>query len=169
MVSAMVTVSVLHSVSNAHHSECSLTSSWLMLRILCSGLGATCPLDISPGAGLASPGGGLLMPSFSDATEFRLPLALAAGVGEPGFAPLRAPLRVGIWLCGPSAERISRDTGGSWLVVCEEPFLLDLKRKDIIWCGRGLYKAPSGAAEAGRRSGYASAIIGCRAGGARRC
>jgi hypothetical protein len=70
-------------------------------------------------------------PSFSDANEFRLPLALAPGVGEPGFAPFGAPLKVGIWLCGPSAERMSRDAGGSALVPWE-PFLLDLKRKDIM-------------------------------------
>jgi hypothetical protein len=77
----------------------------------------TCPLATSAGADLASMGGGLRMPpSFSDANEFRLPLALAPGVGEPGFAPFGAPLKVGIWLCGPSAERMSRDAGGSALV-----------------------------------------------------
>lgn len=76
-------------------------------------------------------GGGLRIPSFSEANEFRLPLALVVGGGEPGLAPFGAPLKVGIWLCGPSEERISRDAGGSALVVCE-PFLLDLKRKDII-------------------------------------
>lgn len=76
------------------------------------------------------------MPSFSDANELRLPLALPPGVGEPGFAPFGAPLRVGIWLCGPSEERISRDAGGRALEVCEPPFLLDLKRKDIISLGR---------------------------------
>jgi hypothetical protein len=90
-----------------------------------------CPLDTSAGIALGSMGGGLRMPSFSEASEFRLLLALAPGVGEPGFAPFGAPLKVGIWLCGPSAERISRDAGGRALVVCE-PFLLDLKRKDIM-------------------------------------
>jgi hypothetical protein len=79
------------------------------------------------------------MPSFSEANELRLALALAPGVGEPGFAPFWVPLKVGIWLCGPSAERISRDAGGSALVVCE-PFLLDLKRKDIMVYGRGCTK-----------------------------
>jgi len=115
-----------------------LTSSWLRLRALCSEAGTICPLVRSPGAALGSPGGGLLMPSFSEASEFRLPLALATGGGDPGFAPFGAPLKVGIWLCGPSEERMSRVTGGRVFVVCEEPFLLDLKRKDIIiWSGRG--------------------------------
>ena len=115
-----------------------LTSSWLMLRTLCSEAGTICPLVRSPGAALGSPGGGLLMPSFSEASEFRLPLALATGGGDPGFAPFGAPLRVGIWLCGPSDERMSRVAGGRVFVVCEEPFLLDLKRKDIIiWSSRG--------------------------------
>jgi hypothetical protein len=115
-----------------------LTSSWLILRALCSEAGTICPLVRSPGAALGSPGGGLLMPSFSEASEFRLPLALAAGGGDPGFAPFGAPLKVGIWLCGPSDERMSRVTGGRVFVVCEEPFLLDLKRKDIIiWSSRG--------------------------------
>jgi hypothetical protein len=78
------------------------------------------------------------MPSFSEASEFKLPLALATGGGDPGFAPFGAPLKVGIWLCGPSEERMSRVTGGRVFVVCEEPFLLDLNRKDIIiWSGRG--------------------------------
>ena len=115
-----------------------LTSSWLMLRTLCSEAGTICPLVRSPGAALGSPGGGLLIPSFSEASEFRLPLALATGGGDPGFAPFGAPLRVGIWLCGPSDERMSREAGGRVLLVCEEPFLLDLKRKDIIiWSSRG--------------------------------
>jgi hypothetical protein len=109
-----------------------------MLRTLCSEAGTICPLVGSPGAALGSPGGGLLMPSFSEASEFRLPLALATGGGDPGFAPFRAPLKVGIWLCGPSDERMSRVAGGRVFVVCEEPFLLDLKRKDIIiWSSRG--------------------------------
>ena len=72
------------------------------------------------------------MPSFSEASEFRLPLALAPpGVGEPGFAPFGAPLKVGIWDWGPSEERMSREAGGRALLVCE-PFLLDLNRKDIM-------------------------------------
>ena len=103
-----------------------------MLRARWSGLGTICPLDTSVAAGLASMGGGLRMLRCSEANEFRLPLALAPpGVGEPGFAPFGAPLKVGIWLCGPSADRISREAGGSALEVCE-PFLLDLKRKDIM-------------------------------------
>jgi len=101
------------------------------LRVLCSGLGITCPLETSAGIARGSIGGGLRIPSFSEASEFRLLLALAPGVGEPGFAPFAAPLKVGIWLCGPSADRISREAGGSALEVCE-PFLLDLKRKDIM-------------------------------------
>ena len=105
------------------------------------------------------------MLSFSEATEFRLPLALAPGAGEAGFAPFRAPLRVGIWLCGPSAERISRDAGGRAFGICEEePFLLDLKRKDIIVYGRsGVYERLQ-ARPAGRGGGYSGAFIGCRRG-----
>lgn len=68
-----------------------------MLRDLCSGLGTTCPLA-SAAITLVSAGGGLRMPSFSEASEFKLALALAPpGVGEAGFAPFGAPLKVGIW------------------------------------------------------------------------
>lgn len=72
-----------------------------MLRALCSGLGTYCARERSFGEGLSSPGGGLLIPSFSEAKEFKLPLALPAGVGEAGFAgfaPFWAALNVGIWL-----------------------------------------------------------------------
>jgi hypothetical protein len=101
------------------------------LRVLCSGLGTTCPLEASAAIALISAGGGLRIPSFSEASEFRLPLALAPGVGELGFAPFGAPLKVGIWDWGPSEERMSREAGGRALLVCE-PFLLDLNRKDIM-------------------------------------
>ena len=97
-----------------------LTSSWLRFRILFSGLGGPEPLPSSLS------GGGLLIAIFSFAKEFKLLFALWPGVGEPGFAPLS----VGIWLCGPSEDLMSRVAGGK--APFGPPFLLDLNRNDIV-------------------------------------
>lgn len=104
--------------------QSALTSSWLRFRNLLSGLGGPEPLPSSLS------GGGLLKAIFSFAKEFRLLFALCPGVGDAGFAPLTAPLRVGIWLCGPSEDLMSRVAGGS--APCGPPFLLDLKRNDMV-------------------------------------